>query len=148
MSMAPDPQNFEDLQRLLTLKRYEQPPLGYFHHFSRTVISRIQDGETGESEAMTLRISGYGSWFQNFWKALERRPALTGALGIIVCGFFISGIALSENGEAAFVTEKSPPLTLVRNVEPTPDADSTLFHERSAGSILAKVLSMSRVQTG
>ena len=142
MSMTPDSENFEDLQRLLTLKRYEQPPPGYFHHFSGTVISRIEAGETGESGRLSVRISGNGSWFHNFWKALERRPALTGAFGIIVCGFFISGIALSEksDGEAAYVTEKAPPLALVRNVEPTPDRDTTLFHERSAGSLLAQGL--------
>ena len=41
--MSPDPENFETLRRLLVLKRFEQPPPGYFHHFAPRVIARIKE---------------------------------------------------------------------------------------------------------
>jgi hypothetical protein len=42
-------QNFEELKKLLTIKRHEVPPPGYFNHFSGQVISRIRAGEAGGS---------------------------------------------------------------------------------------------------
>jgi len=110
MSMSPESENFEQLRRLLALKRYEQPPPGYFHHFSREVIVRIKAGDTGEVVAASW-WSWEGSWLRRAWAAIESRPALAGAFGVAVCGFFAAGALLTDNPDAnADVTFAAIPL--------------------------------------
>jgi len=93
--MNPEPENFERLRRLLIVKRYEQPPPGFFDDFSRRVMLRIQAGEAGE-EAL-----GFGHWlWQTPWlqrlvSALEQRPAVAGAFSLSVCGLLLAGILCS-----------------------------------------------------
>lgn len=91
--MNPDSQEFEQLRRLFAIKRHEQPPPGYFNHFSRDVLARIKAGETGES----YQASG---WIQKFWALLEAKPIFAGAFGASVCAVLISGILNSEEAGA------------------------------------------------
>ena len=102
MSMSSDSQNFEQLRRLMALKRHEQPPPGYFHHFSREVIVRIKAGETGDQFSSSW-WSWDGSWLQRVWAAVETRPAMAGAFGVAVCGFFAAGALMSDKAETAIV---------------------------------------------
>lgn len=88
--MNPDPQEFEQLRRLLALKRHEQPPPGYFNRFSRDVIGRIKDGELGDS-------SKAGNWFQRLWAMLEAKPIFAGAFGASLCAALISGLLNAED---------------------------------------------------
>jgi hypothetical protein len=94
--MVPDQDNFERLQSLLTLKRYEQPPPGYFHHFSQQVILRIKDGETGEETTLFGRWFGDASWLHRIFGSFETRPALGGAMGLAICGLMLIGIFYGE----------------------------------------------------
>ncbi len=48
--------NFDELKRLLKLKRHEIPPPGYFNNFSGEVISRIRAGETGGSTSLAEQL--------------------------------------------------------------------------------------------
>jgi hypothetical protein len=94
--MSPIPDDFEQLRRLLALKRHEQPPPGYFHGFSRQVIVRIKAGELGDpADASGWSFSG-GSFLQRIWATLDARPVLAGAFGVAVCGFFVVGALLSD----------------------------------------------------
>jgi len=108
--MSPIPDDFEQLRRLLALKRHEQPPPGYFHHFSRQVIVRIQAGELGDGAEASLWSFSGGSFLQRIWATLDARPALAGAFGVAVCGFFVVGALLSDN-TGAIATPLPPEVT-------------------------------------
>jgi hypothetical protein len=104
--MSPIPDEFEQLRRLLALKRHEQPPPGYFHHFSRQVIVRIQAGELCDGAEASLWSFSGGSFLQRIWATLDARPALAGAFGVAVCGFFVVGAVLSD----ATANQPPPPV--------------------------------------
>jgi hypothetical protein len=94
--MSQDTENFEQLRRLLKVKRYEQPPPRYFNDFSCQVITRIKRGERGDGRASVGRMLWEAPWLQRIWAAFETKPALAGAFGLAVCATLISGVIYSE----------------------------------------------------
>jgi hypothetical protein len=99
--MTPDSENFDQLRKLLALKRHEVPPPGYFHGFSREVIVRIKAGYSAQE---TTGIVFEGSWLRRFWGLFETRPMLAGGFGVAVCGFFVVGALISsESSEVSGV---------------------------------------------
>jgi hypothetical protein len=96
MSMSPEQENFESLRRLLALKRYEQPPPGYFDRLPRRVIARIQAGETGGIVTLSERITWEAPWLQRILTYIEANPAIGAAFAAAVCVFLISGLIISE----------------------------------------------------
>ena len=97
--MDHQPEQFEQLQRLLKLKRHEQPPPGYFNRFSAQVMARIE-----------VELREQPSWLERFWLAFETRPALAASYGILVGGLLISGLVFSQKFE-----DTAPALTLHSN---------------------------------
>lgn len=89
--MNPEPEHFESLQRLLSLKRHEQPPPGYFRNFSNNVMARINASE-GDAE---------GLWLLQFWRGLVARPLLSGAVGAGAFGLLVFGIVFSQGNAPA-----------------------------------------------
>ena|SRR5579872_306516 len=91
--MSDVPEDFEQLRRLLTLKRYEQPPPRYFNNFSDRVLARLER----ESER-----SGSSRWWQDlawlgkFFGLFERNPMAAGVFGVGICGLLLSGIVYSQ----------------------------------------------------
>ena len=98
MSMSQNSQDFESLRRLLALKRHEQPPPGYFNHFSSQVIARIKAGDRAEENAVE-RLFWEAPWLQRLWAAIETKPILSGAFGAAVCALLIGGIIYSEKAD-------------------------------------------------
>jgi hypothetical protein len=96
MSMSRDPENFEQLCRLLKIKRYEQPPPGYFHQFSSQVIARIKEGDRAEERDIFERLLWDAPWLQRIFSAFEAKPVFAGAFGIAMCALLVSGIVYSE----------------------------------------------------
>jgi hypothetical protein len=75
----------DSLEKLLRLKRYEQPPPRYFKDFSGQVLGRIEAGEA--------RLS----WWEKF--GFDLRPAFAAAAGMAACVLVVYGVATSEGGE-------------------------------------------------
>lgn len=93
--MNAEPENFEQLRRLLIVKRHEQPPPGFFDNFSRRVMVRIEAGDTGEVALGIGRWFWKTAWLQRFFSALEQKPALAGAFSLSMCGLLLAGIISS-----------------------------------------------------
>jgi hypothetical protein len=75
-----DPQARPTVEKIIALKRLEQPPPGYFRLLPERIIHRIEQGE-GQSNI----------W--EFWSAaFSIRPILAYALGLTVCGALTAGI--------------------------------------------------------
>lgn len=123
--MSPIPDDFEQLRRLLALKRYEQPPPGYFNGFSRQVIVSIKAGNLGNGSEASFWSFGAGSFFQRLWSTVDARPVFAGAFGVAVCGFFVVGALLSDNGSTATAADSSIPSVSPR----LPVAEATVWQK-------------------
>ena len=99
MNMSQDTENFEQVRRLLKLKRYEQPPPRYFNDFSAQVIDRIKRGERGEENALAGWVLWEAAWLQRIWAAFEAKPVLAGAFGLGICATLITGMIYSEKSD-------------------------------------------------
>lgn len=119
MSMNPEQDNYQPVQRLLALKRHEQPPPGYFENFSGQVVARIQAGERGAPDSFWEWLGMEASWLHRLWVALETKPVFAGALGAGVCGLLLAGVLYSQSIEPAPVTGFMP------GMEQTPLAAQT-----------------------
>ena len=113
------PDNSDSLEKLLRLKRHEQPPPRYFSEFSGRVISRIERGEA--------RLS----WWERF--GFDLRPALAAGAGLVACGLIVYGVAttvgeagaVSGPGLMGFNATEWQPSPLLVNSENTVAANST-----------------------
>jgi hypothetical protein len=93
--MNTEEQNFDSLQKLLKLKRHEQPPPRYFNEFSGRVIARIEAAEQAGGS------SSVGDWFSRLLGGVEARSAFMATFGLAACVLFLSGLVLTEAGDAA-----------------------------------------------
>lgn len=89
--MNPEREEFTNVRRLIALKRYEQPPPGYFRDFSSRVILRIEREQASRKDA---------HWLQRFWAALETRPAFAGLFSATLCGLLVAGVIYSSRESA------------------------------------------------
>lgn len=94
--MKDNPDKQDELQRMLALKRSETPPAPFFKGFSKEVIERIHDPESGKPPSAQER-------FREF---LSNRPVQVGVLSLLVLGCLIGGILASRDVEPP---KSSPP---------------------------------------
>jgi hypothetical protein len=81
-------QDFEQLRKLLKVKRYEQPPPGYFSRFSGRVINRL------EREAESMQRGGFVGWFGALRRVLVENPISAGIFA--VCGILMVVVGNSQ----------------------------------------------------
>ena len=81
-------ESFPEVARLLSLKRHEVPPPGYFNHFSAKVIARIE----AESLAEARR-----PWWTAWLAPVGWQRSLAGANTLLVVGIGITGVAAYQS---------------------------------------------------
>jgi len=80
-------EKFPEVTRLLVLKRYEQPPFGYFDHFADRVIARLEADETGQTR-------GWWSWLMEL---IETRPLISSAAGVAFSAALLTSFQLADS---------------------------------------------------
>jgi hypothetical protein len=128
--MSNPPEEFEKLQKLLKLKRHEQPPPGYFNNFSDRVINRI--------EAMDSRKDRWEAapWVGKLYRLLETNPIAAGLFGISVCGLLISGITYSQSKSATDFSAYNPtPLDVADASKTASEWSKTVRADSTAPSV-------------
>jgi hypothetical protein len=96
MSANPGSKNFDDLQKLLALKRHEQPPQRFFTRFTHSVLENLNTPERRETM----------SWLQRLGVHFDLSPAVVGAIGLVVCTLLAMGMSV------AMKMDKPPPPVL------------------------------------
>ena len=74
--------DFNELRKLLALKRHEQPPPRFFNEFSARVIERLQ----------TPEVLPQPTWWQRLGLDFDLRPAMVCALGVVISGLLLFGV--------------------------------------------------------
>ena len=102
--MNTSPDDFEKLRKLMSLKRHEQPPPGYFNQLPGRIIARIEAGESAPT----------------FWQRLSdvfvMKPSHAYALGLFVCGALGVGTFLSFKSQT---NQAGSPAVAVQPVQKT-----------------------------
>lgn len=111
------PEDFERLQKLLALKKYEQPPPGYFNRLPNEIMARIEAGE------------GQSRFWERFIPSFTLRPAMAYGLGLATCGvvalgvYYTSNLPANNTGAAtASTTTMAPPMMITSTPAATPAA--------------------------
>jgi hypothetical protein len=95
--MSAEPENFDSLRRLLTVKRHEQPPPGYFDQFTSEVMARLRSGEQHRPDLLG-DLDDDAPWVQRLLWFFNARPAMAGAFGVMACAVLLGGIYFSQPG--------------------------------------------------
>jgi hypothetical protein len=89
--MSSGPEDFEQLRKLLKIKRYEQPPPGYFSRFSDGVINRLEREAHSRHDQTAAGALG---WFGALRRVLAQNPISAGIFA--VCGIMMVVVGNSQ----------------------------------------------------
>jgi len=120
MNSEEQSQDFEKLQHLLKLKRYEQPPPRYFNGFSSQVLAHIRADKSVTRFETANNFISRTPWLRRIWRKLESQPALSGAIATVACGLMVAGVFLMEE-----TTPQKPDLTAVGGGAAVGDSPAT-----------------------
>lgn len=80
--MNSQPEDSDRLQKLLAVKRHEQPPPGYFVGLSSRIMERIEE----DRQIQQL------PWYRRLGLSFEWKPALVWVTGMAACGLVCAGV--------------------------------------------------------
>ena len=86
MNPAPE-ENFDQLRKLLALKRHEAPPPGYFNDFSAKVCARIEAADAARPV----------SWWSRLFVTFDAKPILACTYGVAVGGLTLFAVYFASN---------------------------------------------------
>jgi hypothetical protein len=123
--MNTSPEEFEQLRKLLKLKRYEQPPPRYFNDFSTRILQRLE-------QESAVSVTAEVSWFKRIFGVLDTSPIAAGVFGVSVCSLLLGGIvftqwsdgmggdtiAATSEGSLAFAQPPSAPVPVMEHSLP------------------------------
>jgi hypothetical protein len=139
--MNPSESNFDELKRLLKLKRHEVPPPGYFEQFSAKVLFRIRTGEAGGSHTLAEKLEVEAPWLLRVLQIFETKPGLVGAFATSLCLLLMLGVlasdhpdSISKDGILAGLPAESQETDVTSLSAPTTAAATTLAIADAAAS--------------
>jgi len=97
--MKPENSTQDELQRVLALKRHEQPPRKFFKGFAEKVMDRLQNPEPPPEPTLLQRLG----------LDLDAKPVLICLSGLVVCGLLALGLILSRDMKAPPRATPDPP---------------------------------------
>ncbi|MBM3878788.1 MAG: hypothetical protein FJ387_03575 [Verrucomicrobia bacterium] len=97
--MRPEPENHQALLKLIALKRYEQPPPGFFHDLPQRIRARIEAAELAPAVP----------WHERLMARFAVKPALAAAFTLAVGGVYFFGLQLSDLAEQQSALKDQPP---------------------------------------
>lgn len=134
--MNTEQENFDQLLRLLKLKRHEPPPPRYFNDFSSQVLSRIRAGTPGGRFESFDDIVFQSPWVQRFWRAIEHRPAVSGLFTAAICGLLVVGVFMSDNTPPSLVITTDGMARVESSAPGQPEQDSLAAAGTAPGGLL------------
>jgi hypothetical protein len=118
--MNSSPENQDPIRKLLALKRYEQPPPGYFESFSQKVIARI------EAQSASTALPWWRQWFAGF----AEQPLLASTYGMLFVGLLVVAVGLAQSS-----TEDDSNLSLSVGLSPLGSYSYSLREEMAPSEI-------------
>ena len=85
--MKPAPEDFARLQKLLAVKRHEQPPPGYHDRLPGQIIARLQAEAAAQPEP----------WWRQLLASFHTKPAWAIAFSVLALGALTTGILLAPH---------------------------------------------------
>jgi len=94
--MENENENFDKLKTLLTLKRHELPPPGYFNKLPGEVVSRIRAERAADNADALTKLKTEAPWLMKFWQTLQGKPVFAVSFGTAVCALMLAAIFFAE----------------------------------------------------
>ena len=99
--MSENQNDFESLRRLMTLKRHETPPPGYFNNFSDTVLERIRIEQAKGPAGFADELSVQAPWLAALLRAFSGKPVFASGFVGAICMVLFLGIVYAERPDLA-----------------------------------------------
>jgi hypothetical protein len=94
--MSENENDFESLRRLMTLKRHETPPPGYFNNFSDLVLQRIRSDQSKESVDLSYNLFTQAPWLARLLNLFNVKPVFASGFVGAICMVLFFGIVYAE----------------------------------------------------